>query len=101
MLQVGFYGRSYAVYRAGKHVMRKAWQNMFPIMDNSFHNYILNIRQSRSEDIFASAYEATSGQSVRFGWEIVELSIDQSLGDGYNVTAVINHASLGKRSIRW
>jgi len=101
MIQAGFSGRSYAVFKDGKHVTRKAWQSMFPMTDNSFHNYILNIRQKNSERIFASRYERDFGKSVHYGWEIVDQRVDKSLEDGYNVTVTISHVSLGKQRLRW
>lgn len=101
MTQVGFTGRTYAVYKDGKRVTRKAWQSMLPLMDNSFHNYLLNIRQKSSEDIFASRYNTQFNKGVYHGWEIVDYKVGSSLGDEYNITAHITHISLGRRIVRW
>ncbi|RYP39902.1 hypothetical protein DL767_002021 [Monosporascus sp. MG133] len=65
-----------------------------------FHNYLLNIRQKNSEDIFASRYKAQCNRIVFHGWEIVDYKIDTGLGDGYNITATISHVSLGRRTVR-
>lgn len=100
MLQEGFHGRTYAVYRDGKRVTRKAWQSMFPYMDRSFHNYILNIRQKYSENIFASKYTDACGGAVRYGWEITGYQLE-GLGDGYNITATISDGSPNPKVIRW
>ncbi|KAK7754520.1 hypothetical protein SLS62_003540 [Diatrype stigma] len=101
LMQTGWTGRTYAVYRDGEHVTRRAWQSLLPLMDNSFHNYVLNIRQKRSEEIFAARYKTQFDRAVYHGWEIVAYKIDTSLGDGYNITADISHVSLGQRAVRW
>lgn len=101
LTQAGFHGRSYAVINDGKRVTRKAWQSMFPMMDNSFHNYILNIRQKNSERLFASKYRDEWHKDVHHEWEIVEQTVDKSPGDGYNVTATLSHVSMGKHTLRW
>lgn len=71
MLQAGFYGRSYAEYQGGKKVVRSTFQSVFPSMQTSFHNYVLNIRQKLSEDIFATKYMKEFGREVRYGWQLV------------------------------
>jgi phenol 2-monooxygenase len=101
MTQAGFIGRSYAAYKDGKRVVRKAWQSMFPYMDQSFHNYILNIRQKQSEHIFASRYQNLYDKRVQYGWNIVGYKVDTSPEDDYNVTVSMFHASLGSRAVRW
>lgn len=40
-------------------------------MQTSFHNYVLNIRQKLSEDIFATKYVKEFGGEVRYGWQLV------------------------------
>lgn len=101
MLQIGVHGRSYAVYQKGQRVTRTAWQGLFPLADQSFHNYILNIRQSRSEDIFVSAYSRlNSGRGPRYGWQLENLVVED-LADGYNVTATVLDASNAPSTIRW
>ena len=57
MAQIGFVGCSHATFRDGKQTTGKAWQSLFSDMDDSFHNYIPNIRQKSSERVFASKYE--------------------------------------------
>lgn len=74
---------------------------MSPLMDNSFHNYVVNIRQNNSQRIFASKYNDDHNRQVHYGWEIVEQKVDTSLGDGFNVTATLVHTSLGRRVVRW
>ncbi|KAI1258545.1 FAD binding domain-containing protein [Xylariaceae sp. FL1019] len=98
--RAAFIGRTYAVFRDGKRISRKAWQAMGPLMDNSFHNYLVNIRQRYSEDIFATKYKAESNRPIYYGWAITGYAVDTSLSDGHNVTAMISHDTLGKRSVR-
>jgi phenol 2-monooxygenase (NADPH) len=100
MTQSSYIGRTYAVYQDGKRRTRNGWQTMFPLMQSSFHNYIVNIRQKNSERIFASKYREEN-RDVYYGWEIVDHRIDQSVNDGYNVTATISNGVLGSRSMRW
>lgn len=101
MVQAGFHGRSYAVYKDGKKVTRKAWQSMFPMMDASFHNYILNLHQKSSERIFAENYRQECRKDVHYGWEIEDQKVDRSPEDGFNITVTVSHASVGKHTLRW
>lgn len=102
MIQTGFIGRTYAVYnRDGKRVPRKAWQSIAALMDESFHNYSLNIRQKKSEDIIAARYKTQFDRDVYHGWELVDYKLNTNPADGYNITATISHASLGQRVVRW
>ncbi|KAH9909865.1 FAD/NAD(P)-binding domain-containing protein [Xylariomycetidae sp. FL2044] len=100
MLQIGVTARSFVVFKDGKPVPRKSWQLMIKMLDNSYHDYILNLRQKRSEDVFVSKYKTDFGKSVYYGWELVDCGIDTSLGDGYNVTVEMTHATLGKKTVR-
>ena len=95
------YRRTYAVYRDGKRQIRQTWQSVLPYMDSSFHNYIMNLRQHKSESIFASRYVADHGRAVHHGWELKDYNIDTSLADGYNVTVSVSNETAGARNIRW
>lgn len=99
--QAAFIGRTSAAFRDGKRINRPAYQSIFPLLDQSFHNYIVNIRQNSSQRIFAARYKADFNKSVQYGWELVSQEIDQSCNDGYNVTAVLSHSAKGQRTVRW
>lgn len=99
--QAAFIGRTSAAFRDGKRINRPAYQSIFPLLDQSFHNYIVNIRQNSSQRIFAARYKADFNKSVQYGWELVSQEVDQSRDDGYNVTAVLSHSSKGQRTVRW
>ncbi|KAJ6789981.1 hypothetical protein PWT90_02937 [Aphanocladium album] len=98
--QEAFCGRTYAVYNDGKRVTRAAWQSMLPLMDNSFHNYITNIRQNSSQRIMAARLKNDHGNEVNYEWSIVRYAVDAAMSDGYNVTATVAHAQLGSQQIR-
>lgn len=100
MIQAGFHGRQYAIFREGQRVTRKAWQGMLPLMDASFHNYILNIRQSLSEDIFAERYRSDHNKSVFYRWRIIDYTLHDPPVDGYNITATIT-GSEHTQIIKW
>lgn len=101
IIQAAYIGRQYGVFKDGQRVHRRTFQSMFPLMDQSFHNYITNIRQNNSQRVFTSRYKSDFGKRVHYGWELVQQAVDSSLGDGYNVTATLSHVSLGERMVRW
>lgn len=101
IVQAAFTGKSYAVYKDGKKQIRQTWQAMLPYMESSFHGYITNIRQQKSEDILASQYQANFGREVYYGWELQGQEVDTAPADGHNVTVSLSHALQGRKQIRW
>lgn len=101
MTQAAFTGRNYAVYREGKHQIRKTWQSVLSHVEDSFHSYITNIRQNKSESIFASRYQKHHGGAICYGWGIESYAVDTSLSDGYNVTLTASNQASEKRQLRW
>ncbi|ETS80532.1 hypothetical protein PFICI_08061 [Pestalotiopsis fici W106-1] len=99
LIQEGFAGRSSVNYANGKRINERGWNMMFQHFKASFHDYALNVRQKYSEDIFRNAL-MSHGKQVGHGWKLSGFSIDTSLGDGYNVSAVLEHATLGESHIR-
>ncbi|KAJ4142439.1 hypothetical protein NW754_009882 [Fusarium falciforme] len=72
---------------------------MFDHFKPSYHDYALNIRQRYSEDVLRNHFESY-GKSVWFSWKLTTYAIDTSLGDGYNVTATLEHKAIGKAPVR-
>lgn len=101
MTQAAFIGKTYALYKDGKRQVRRTWQTMMSYMENSFHGYVMNLRQKMSESIFASRYSADYGKVVYYGWGLDDLQVDTSVGDGQNVTVWASNASGEKCQIRW
>ncbi|KAF5250718.1 hypothetical protein FANTH_4161 [Fusarium anthophilum] len=99
LLQRGFVGRSSVNYRNGKRVNGPGWNSMFDHVKLSYHDYLLNIRQCNSEEVFLSHYERC-GKSVWYGWKLVTYSIDTSLDDGFHVTAILDHPTKGQSHVR-
>ncbi|RMJ01906.1 hypothetical protein CDV36_015567 [Fusarium kuroshium] len=60
---------------------------LFTQMHNTYLDYVLNIRQKYSEEIFRASYEARGGIMLE-GTELLELIHDPAAPDGYAVTAV-------------
>ncbi|OJD33491.1 pentachlorophenol 4-monooxygenase [Diplodia corticola] len=85
MAQIGFFARNATTYKDGHIVPGRGWQILWKAMKDSFHPYVLNIRQKYSEQVFRENYEAF-GYQVHYGWEVVGYDVDTSIGDGYNVT---------------
>lgn len=99
--QAGFIGKTYAVFRDGKRQVQRTWQSMLSYMQTSFHGYMMNLRQRKSESIFAARYLADHGKAIHYGWELSDFKVDTSLGDGHNVTVWTSHSSGKSRKIRW
>ncbi|KAL1645784.1 hypothetical protein SLS58_003668 [Diplodia intermedia] len=91
MAQIGFLARNSTTYKDGKLVPSRGWQILWKAMRESFHQYVLNIRQKYSEEVFRTSYEAF-GYQVQYGWEVVGYDVDPSVGDGCNVAVRIQHA---------
>ena len=101
MTQAGFVARSSAGYRDGKRVTARGWHQIFAALATSYHDYILNIRQANSQDIFGSMYKMDFGKDIHHGWEITHYELDTSPGEEYKVIATISHPSEGEQTIRW
>jgi hypothetical protein len=101
MLQEGFVARASANYKDGKRVAARGWHHIFSSIGESYHDYILNIRQNSSRKIFTARYKADFGKDIHHGWKIESFEHDSATGDGYNITAQVVHASKGTQRIRW
>jgi phenol 2-monooxygenase (NADPH) len=101
VVQAAFLGKSYAVYKDGRRQVRNAWQSMLAYMESSFHGYITNIRQKKSEDILISRYRQESGKEVHYGWKLQGHEVSIIPADEYNVTVVASHILHGQTQIRW
>ncbi|KAF2121142.1 FAD binding domain-containing protein [Lophiotrema nucula] len=98
LAQVGFFARNSITYKDGQVVPDRGWQILWKHFKESFHSYVLNIRQKYSEDIFRASYEAL-GYRVQFGWELSSYEIDTKLEDGHNVTARIKSLETGEEKV--
>ncbi|KAI8718594.1 FAD-binding-3 domain-containing protein [Fusarium sp. LHS14.1] len=99
LTQEGFVSRSSINFKDGTRVNERGWNLMFDHFKPSYHDYALNIRQRYSEDVFRNHFESC-GKSVWFSWKLTAYAIDTSLGDGYNVTATLEHKTMGKTHVR-
>jgi phenol 2-monooxygenase len=100
LIQEGFVSRSSINFKDGKRVNERGWNLMFDHFKPCYHDYALNIRQRYSEDVFRNHFERY-GKPVWFSWKLTTYAIDTSLGDGYNVTATLEHKTMGKAHVRW
>ena len=102
LVQSSFVARASATFKNGKRVTGRGWNSIYDNISNTFHDYTLNIRQCHSEDILLQRYVKASENTVNYGWELVDFTVDTTQGDGYNVTAVVHRGGHGdKKTIRW
>jgi len=102
MLQEGFVCRAGVTFKDGQRVTERGWNIAFESMPNTFHDYILNIRQKYSEDIFREKYTEASGSSVQYGWRLTDFRMEKLEADDYNITAYVEDGeSDRKKTIRW
>ncbi|PVH99998.1 FAD/NAD(P)-binding domain-containing protein [Periconia macrospinosa] len=99
LVQEGFISRGGVNFKDGKRVDARGWNLMYQHSKRSFHDYNLNLRQRYTEDVFRNRY-ANQGKTVWEGWELVQFSIDTTPDDGCNISAVLNHSSLGEKHVR-
>ncbi|KAH8894345.1 hypothetical protein GQ53DRAFT_643595 [Thozetella sp. PMI_491] len=100
MTQEGFISSAVFNWRDGSRVTGRGFA-MADGMVNTFHDYLLGIRQTNSEDIFHAKYIADFGKSAEYGWALVDYTLDSSLNDGCNVTATVENSSSGeKKTVR-
>ena len=95
MNQTGFISRGTVTYKDGKRLTDRGWISAIDMMHGTYMDYVLNIRQKYSEDIFASRYEGL-GNTVHAEWTLRECVIDEGAADGYRVTSKIKHEPTGQ-----
>lgn len=95
MAQIGFVARNSVTFKDGQRVTDRGWHKMFQRMDGTYLKYCLNIRQKYSERIIGDAY-LEKGGSLKMGWELKEMSVDEDAGDKYCVNSRIQHATSGE-----
>ncbi|KAM0550185.1 hypothetical protein ACHAPJ_009033 [Fusarium lateritium] len=100
LLQAGFLARYSTNYKDGKRVTARGWNTVLSSLSSSFHDYLLNLRQSCSQAILAARYTEDFAEKVFYEWMITDYQIDTSIQDGYNVTVNISHLSEGDRTVR-
>jgi phenol 2-monooxygenase len=99
--QMGFSARANANFNNGKRVVARGWQVIFEGLHNTFFNYMLNIRQKFSEDIFGEKY-CGLGKNIHYGWQFKGLERIETSTDEYNIAANIEHSATGKEKIiKW
>ena len=95
MNQTGFVSRGTVTYKDGKRLTDRGWISAFDMIHGTYMDYVLNIRQKYSEEIFASRYEDL-GHTVHAEWTLRECVIDEGAADGYRVTSKIKHEPTGQ-----
>ncbi len=101
MDQEGFISRSTISYNNGVRSVENGIQQSLVVIQSSYHDYILNIRQKYSEEIFADRYASESRKNVIHGWELVNFRLEQRDDDDKNIIAEIQGPSGEKRTVRW
>jgi phenol 2-monooxygenase len=101
MAQIGYIARNYVNFRGGKRATSGGYKMLLSQMHDTYIDYVINIRQKYSEQIFREAYEAKGGRMDE-GTELVDLIQDQVSLDDYALTAVIKDGASGQeRQVKW
>ncbi len=74
MTQEGFISRASVNYNNGKRVTNRGFDSAFDALDGTYHDYMLNIRQSNVEEIVHAigTHLITRRKKVFFGWALVD-----------------------------
>jgi phenol 2-monooxygenase (NADPH) len=93
LLQIGYIAHSSVTYKDGKRVTERGWNAIYENMHNTNMNYVLNIRQKYSEQVFRNAYERL-GDHVHKGWILKRLSYEDT-PQGVRVKSIIEELASG------
>ncbi|KAK6858654.1 hypothetical protein PG995_005218 [Apiospora arundinis] len=90
--QEGFIARADATFHHGLRITQRGWHEIYTGMRETHHDYLVNIRQRYSEDIFRAKYASVSGKTISFGWELANFQVEKLEEDEDNVTVdIANH----------
>ena len=100
MNQIGFITRTSVTYKDGKRIAARGWHSLFTHIDQSYLNYVLNIRQKYSESVFLERYRQLGGD-VCYAWELKDFNVNEKALDDRKITAIIEDTQSGAvRSVK-
>lgn len=100
MNQIGVVGRTSVTFKDGQRVTSRGWHGMFAEMGETYLDYLLNIRQKLSMDVFRRRYEQLQGR-IETGWTLKEMELNDNDLEDHRVTSTIhNEASESRKIVR-
>ncbi|KAF2098696.1 pentachlorophenol 4-monooxygenase [Rhizodiscina lignyota] len=99
MNQIGVIGRSSVTFKDGKRLASRGWHSMFTEMGETYLDYILNIRQKFSMDVFRRRYQKLGGL-VGTEWTLKEMEIHEKDAEHYRVTSMLHGGSGGTKVVK-
>jgi phenol 2-monooxygenase len=101
MAEIAHISRGYVNYNGGKRVISGTYHSMFNQLQGTYFDYVINIRQKYSEQIFRKAFESYGGTFYE-EYELVSIVQDDDAVDDYALTVrVKNNATGEENEIKW
>lgn len=101
MAEIAHIARGYVNYNAGKRVISGTYHSLFNQLHGTYFDYVINIRQRYSEEIFRKSFEENEGTFYE-RYELVSIVQDDDAVDDYALTVrVKNNADGEEHQIKW
>ena len=101
MIEIAHIARGYVNYNAGKRVISGSYHSVFNSMHGTFFDYVINIRQRYSEQIFQQSFEEHGGTFYE-ACELLSIVHDENAADDYVLTVRVKDSAAGKEhEIKW
>lgn len=95
MNQIGYIARQAVTFKDGQLVTSRGWHVMYNRMQETLLDYVLNIRQKFSEDVFRKEYKRLGGEPY-IGWRLDDFAVCEESQDDYKVKSTITEVDSGK-----
>ena len=101
MAEIAHIARGYVNYNAGKRVVSGSYHSVFNSMHGTFFDYVINIRQKYSEQIFRKSFEEHGGTFYE-AYELLSIVQDDDAVDDYALTVRVRDNATGEEhAIQW
>ncbi|GAM43000.1 hypothetical protein TCE0_044r17462 [Talaromyces pinophilus] len=97
MAEIAHISRGYVNYNGGKRVISGTYHSMFNQLQGTYFDYVINIRQKYSEQIFRKAFESYGGTFYE-EYELVSIVQDDDAADDYTLTVRVKNNATGEEN---
>ncbi|KFY15822.1 hypothetical protein V492_01751 [Pseudogymnoascus sp. VKM F-4246] len=95
MAEIAHIARGYVNYNAGKRKISGTYHCLFNQLHGTYFDYVINIRQTYSEEIFRNSFEEKGGTFYE-GYELVSIVQDDDAVDDYALTVRVKNNANGE-----
>ncbi|QGA17831.1 hypothetical protein EYB26_005507 [Talaromyces marneffei] len=95
MAEIAHISRGYVNYNGGKRVISGTYHSIFNQLHGTYFDYVVNIRQKYSEQIFRKAFEGYGGTFYE-QYELLSIVQDNNAADDYALTVRVKNNVTGE-----